>query len=200
MVKSRVTIARTMPIVTAGIRATLEATEFEVVAVDESRLVEWASDGGIVILEVGGRDELELVAELRRGAPHAHIIAIVAKSPNGLIREALGAGATSSIPLGNDIESIVIALRAAQVQLAVLPEAVGRALADAPVPDSTLVLEPAQKRWLEQLAAGVTVDQIASEAGYSPRAMYRLLNDVYAKLGVEGRVAALVVAARHGLI
>jgi DNA-binding NarL/FixJ family response regulator len=53
--------------------------------------------------------------------------------------------------------------------------------------------------WLGDLAAGETVARIADEAGYSERAMFRRLREVYERLGVTSRAEAIVVAERLGL-
>jgi DNA-binding NarL/FixJ family response regulator len=50
--------------------------------------------------------------------------------------------------------------------------------------------------WLRDLAAGATVVHIADHYGYSERAMFRRLHDLYARLGASGRAQALVAAQR----
>ena len=53
--------------------------------------------------------------------------------------------------------------------------------------------------WLTALARGVTVARLADESGYSERAMFRRLHDLYARLGVRNRSEAISEAARLGL-
>ena len=53
--------------------------------------------------------------------------------------------------------------------------------------------------WLAELASGETVARIADETGYSERAMFRRLHEVYERLGVSGRTEAIVAAERLGL-
>jgi DNA-binding NarL/FixJ family response regulator len=53
--------------------------------------------------------------------------------------------------------------------------------------------------WLADLAAGETVARIAHETGYSERAMFRRLREVYERLGVTSRTEAIVAAERLGL-
>jgi DNA-binding CsgD family transcriptional regulator len=51
---------------------------------------------------------------------------------------------------------------------------------------------------LQQLAGGITVAQLAHRAGYSERAMYRLLRGLYIKLDVKTRTEALMLARARG--
>lgn len=55
-----------------------------------------------------------------------------------------------------------------------------------------------QLSWLRQLANGSTVADIAAEAGYSERAMYRLLRALYHQLGVRTRMQAVMRAQDAG--
>jgi DNA-binding NarL/FixJ family response regulator len=54
--------------------------------------------------------------------------------------------------------------------------------------------------WLRQLAAGVTVAQLAERVGYSERAMFRMLNDLYRRMKVANRLEALIHAHDRGWI
>lgn len=48
------------------------------------------------------------------------------------------------------------------------------------------------------LASGITVARIAEQAGYSERAMFRHLKQLYVRLGVQGRYDLLETAHRRG--
>ncbi|MCJ7725810.1 MAG: hypothetical protein MUP76_05410 [Acidimicrobiia bacterium] len=54
--------------------------------------------------------------------------------------------------------------------------------------------------WLIALSRGTTVVRLADDAGYSERAMFRRLADLYARLGARGRTEALITAERLGLL
>ena len=54
--------------------------------------------------------------------------------------------------------------------------------------------------WLKDLSRGATVVHIAAHYGYSERAMFRRLHDLYARLGVSGRSQALVAAQRFRVL
>ena len=57
---------------------------------------------------------------------------------------------------------------------------------------------PSEVDWLRMLANGSTVKQVADRAGYSERMMFRLLRDLYGRLGVRGRVEAILLARKRG--
>ncbi len=46
--------------------------------------------------------------------------------------------------------------------------------------------------WLRRLTEGISVSRLADRAGYSERMMFRLLNQTYAKLGVDNRTKAII--------
>jgi DNA-binding NarL/FixJ family response regulator len=74
-------------------------------------------------------------------------------------------------------------------------EVVARAAEPAPVE-----LTPEDRSWLRELAAGATIVDLALQAGYSERAMYRLLRGLYDRMGVGDRTGALLAASRWGLL
>ncbi|MCX4857503.1 hypothetical protein [Streptomyces canus] len=55
-----------------------------------------------------------------------------------------------------------------------------------------------QIAWLRQLSEGWTVARLALDTGYSERAMYRLLQALYQKVGVSTRLEAIVLAHDKG--
>jgi DNA-binding NarL/FixJ family response regulator len=63
---------------------------------------------------------------------------------------------------------------------------------------SARLLSAERLSWLRALAAGSTVARLADEAGYSERAMFRLLSALYRDMGVGGRVEALMRARDEG--
>jgi DNA-binding NarL/FixJ family response regulator len=100
------------------------------------------------------------------------------------------------------------AFREALRGVSVLPTAVLRTLTEPvrPTPDSEdeprarrqQSLAPHEIAWLRDLANGATVAQLAKQAGYSERAMFRLLRQVYARLQVRNRTQALLHARQQG--
>ncbi len=196
---TQVAIVRTMPIVRQGIEATFVGTEFRSAEINESELREWARQGGSVLIEVHGASDLELIADLRSVSVDTVVITLVAPGSERLVEACLGAGANSAVHLESDTAGILLALRAAAGQLTVLPQSVGWRLTDGFL-DRTHSLSEMEVEWLQWLAAGRTVRQVADAAGYSSREMFRLLNRCYRKLGEQSRIKALLKAARLGVI
>lgn len=67
-------------------------------------------------------------------------------------------------------------------------------------PHAGVEISDEEADWLTDLAAGATVVRLADDYGYSERAMFRRLHDLYTRLGVTNRTEALVTAQRLGLI
>jgi DNA-binding NarL/FixJ family response regulator len=95
---------------------------------------------------------------------------------------------------------LAVAAAAADRNVLVSMEAAARLVPETHVHRAGPVVTPEEARWLRDLAKGVTVARLADEVGYSERAMFRRLADLYARLGVTGRAEAMVAAERHGLL
>lgn len=67
-------------------------------------------------------------------------------------------------------------------------------------PHAGVELSEEEAEWLGDLARGATVVQLADDFGYSERAMFRRLHELYTRLGVSNRTEALVTAQRLGLL
>ena len=106
---------------------------------------------------------------------------------------------TAALPADSSEQEIVIAVKAAHRALSCVPTSAARAFAGASngqVPPFTR----AELSWLRALADNVTVASLARASGYSQREMYRLLADLYARLGAATRTDALLRADRLGLL
>jgi DNA-binding NarL/FixJ family response regulator len=90
------------------------------------------------------------------------------------------------------------AFRAAGEGSALLPTDVVRALADQGAENAASADHLSQQEisWLRDLANEVSVGQIAEDTGYSERMLFRLLRDLYTKLG--NRTEALMLARQRG--
>lgn len=114
---------------------------------------------------------------------------------------ALRAGARGVIARSSPLADLVGAVRAVTHGLTVIPPEVARQLVSlVSDPQAHTELSSAEQRWLEALADGRTVTQIANESGYSRRAMHGKLDLLYSKMGVANHEQALVKAAHWGLL
>ncbi|MYE55964.1 MAG: hypothetical protein F4X30_02655 [Acidimicrobiaceae bacterium] len=68
---------------------------------------------------------------------------------------------------------------------------------EAAVPEG---LDERELKLLKQLAGGVPVADLAAQAGYSERSIYRAMSGLWQKLGVQGRKEGVEKAALEGLL
>lgn len=132
-------------------------------------------------------EDIVLVALLREAGPRSY-------------EEALRAGASGAVSWEAPPETVIKVLRAALDEHCLLPVTLARALLvnDNTVDVTDISLEEA--RWLQMLATGATVAELARHASYSEREMFRLLNRLYQRMGARNRMEALLIAARSGLL
>ncbi|MGM1063119.1 hypothetical protein [Saccharothrix sp. Mg75] len=126
-----------------------------------------------------------------------------------LLRETTGTAAAAAIRVGADgvcawdstTEQLVVTITAAASGFVMLPASIALQLVrpERRIPDDLAWVSDSQLRWLHELGRGSTIAHLARTAGYSERAMHRLLRDLYSRLGVHNRSDALVLAARCGL-
>jgi len=105
----------------------------------------------------------------------------------------------AALPAESAEDDIVIAVKAAHRALSCLPTAAARVLTGA-LEERTPSLTDNERVWLRALAESVTVASLARSCGYSEREMYRLLGELYRRLGVTTRTEALLRADRLGLL
>ena len=187
-----VAVAETAASFRRGIDASLEKAGFLPVGLDDAPDAVLATlrfpEGCDAVADFAGTGVV-VIALLPEPTPEAHA-------------HAFAHGAAGTVDWNADPEEIVAALRAALEGRTRLPIEVARALADewpslhAPRPEVT----EEEAEWLAYLAAGMTVARLADDTGYSERAMFRKLHDLYGRLGVTGRAEAIVAAERLGLL
>ncbi|MEK7252045.1 MAG: LuxR C-terminal-related transcriptional regulator [Actinomycetota bacterium] len=159
--------------------------------------------------EPGDADAVLLALRIPEGCEAADALVAAGKVVVALLPDPTPAGhahafehgVASATPWDADPSEIVAALTHAIEGWTRLPVATVAALAaewpgaHTPRPDIT----DEEIGWLAELASGETVARIADETGYSERAMFRRLHEVYERLGVSGRTEAIVAAERLGL-
>jgi DNA-binding NarL/FixJ family response regulator len=146
-------------------------------------------------------DDTEAAARLRADAlaasPGAGCVVLVAEPDPARYRQLLASG-TSALPSDSSDDDVVLAVEAAARALTCLPAAALRAAGrdDGHPP----AVSRREVSWLRSLGGGDTVAGVARTAGYSQREMYRLLRDLYGRLGAGNRTEALLRADRLGLL
>ena len=196
----QVAVIDPLPLFRDGAMAALAATGYEVGA--PADVVAWVRRvrEAIVVLTVQVEADWRVLANLTEvgSAAHSVVVLLGDDSPAAGVR-AVSTGARSVLSRQVSAEKLLRALAATADGQAVLPPEVvaslaGGAAAGAGSPAPTAE----QLGWLRALAAGRTVAELASQAGYSERAMFRLLRSLYREMGVNGKVAALIRAQRLG--
>jgi len=163
----------------------------------------WAARDGdrALILTLDPPHDAGLIARLKDLNPELRVLALVKGPSLTAFTDALREGATAAATWHETPEKVIEVLLGVLQDYCVLPAEVVRALvatngAPVDVPQVTAV----EIRWLQSLADGVTVAELAKQASYSEREMFRLLQRLYRRMGTRTRVAAIVKAARTGLL
>ncbi len=201
---TRVGIVDDRPAVSRGITITLEADNF---LVDEhvTDIDEWLTVGGRRLILLGtcrNSDQMELLARLHtpryEGVP---VVVLLADASIAVYRRCLLAGAAGMVDQNESLDYICRVVRASADGWLLLPAAVSTAISlGSDVRQPGVQKGDRETRWLQALADGSTVSEIAVAEGYSEREMYRLLNQLYSRLGVQNRTRAIVHAAQRGLV
>ena len=158
-------------------------------------------DVALVDLRMPRLSGVELLREVRRGALDTRVL-ILSAELDGAMRSALeDAGAAGCLPKSAGAEEIADAVVAA---------ARGRPLRSdttepppAPIPPGAEELRPLSERELEILrlvAEGDSAPQIAGRLYLSPTTVSTHLRNIYRKLDVPDRAAAVAKALRGGLL
>jgi DNA-binding NarL/FixJ family response regulator len=166
-------------------------------------LVGWgppAAPGGIIVTVNPVADDKTL-PRLRETWPGAVIVAVLVESPPAAYALSIVLGASVAVGREESPQRIAEALGAALDRRTIMPTAVAASLARGTARmDRLPELSADQLSWLNSLAQGGSVTDLARSAGFSRRQMHRELQDLYTRLGAGGRAEALVAAARHGLL
>lgn len=164
-------------------------------------LFDWAArrTSSLVLLSMVGAPEWRLLAGVREAGLTPPVVALIdVSSPREGVR-AVRAGARSVLLRSAAADLLRRTVEATLDGQAVLPAAVMDLLAATDRPDHENVTGD-RIAWLAHLAAGGTVAQLATRAGYSERAMFRLLTALYRDIGVRNRMEAIMQARDCGWI
>jgi DNA-binding NarL/FixJ family response regulator len=176
-------------------------------------LQQWVADRHDVaaaLVTLSAPQDCETLRSLRAVRPDCVLVALLQDSGVTAYLEALRAGASAAVPWEAEPELIVKVLRVALEGYSLLPLPVTRALVTATMAAAMTATGPSFRevpaltnqdlKRLQLLAEGGTVVDLARQVGYSEREMFRLLHDLYHRMGVDNRSEALVKAAQWGLL
>ncbi|WP_238005905.1 DNA-binding response regulator [Dactylosporangium sp. AC04546] len=159
-----------------------------------------ARPGGMVLLTLDSAADVDRVAALCRMRPRPLVVALPSSDVSSLGVRALQAGARSVVARAATVPALQRAVSATLDGEAVMPVGVADLLLTGR--PARLPRRPAptaqQVAWLLELSRGRTVASLAAEAGYSERAMYRLLQALYQQIGVSTRLEAIMLGREAG--
>jgi DNA-binding NarL/FixJ family response regulator len=193
----RVAIADPLPLFRTGIAAALRVEGYPVSEPED--LLEWSAGGepALVVIGLTTAVQWHLLSDLGRERPAVRTVALL--NDEAAASRAVLSGAAAVLPRGVSAAHLRDACRAVLRGECMLPAAVVRDLLRRVARwDDEVRLADHELRWLRDLAQGHTVATVAAQAGYSERMMFRLLRDLYAKLGVANRTEAMLLAREHG--
>jgi two-component system nitrate/nitrite response regulator NarL len=206
----RVFVVDDHPLYREGLtRAIKERPEFELVG--EAEDGQQALEGirqlqprvAVVDVRMPGLDGVALAAAVRRDRVPTRILLLSAVTDSALVYDAIEAGASGYLSKEAGRDSICNAIARAARGEAVLAESVQTGLArqirnrrDVRAP----VLTSREREVLVRVAAGSSTPEIAKALIVSPATVKTHLQNLYAKLDVSDRAAAVAEAMRQGLL
>ena len=211
----RVVLADDQPLIRSALRALLEDVE-DFTVVDEAAdgadavraVVRHRPDVAVLDIRMPRLDGLAATRRIRAEAPGTAVIMLTTYDLDEYVFEAVRAGAAGFLLKDGDADELVRAIRAAVRGDALMsPAALRRLMAEftrAPEPDPEAVrlvatLTEREREVLEQMATGLSNDEIASELVVSLATVKTHVGNVLTKLGVRDRTQAVVVAHDAGL-
>ena len=180
-----------------GVAAALHRAGYRPVV--PTSLVDWAArQECTLVVTTDDERSLALLRGVIEAGADARAVVLV-QSPGSDRYRSLFRHCAAALPAESAEDDIVIAVKAAHRALSCLPTTAARTLTGA-LEERAPALTNNERVWLRALAESVTVASLARSSGYSEREMYRLLGELYRRLGVSTRTEALLRADRLGLL
>lgn len=202
MAEQRIGVVGGTPMWKRGVSAVLADAGYR--AVEYPDLSEWrpGSGGRAVLLHVTAASDLAPLSDLTDAHPHIPVVVVAPELGVAEFAASVRAGALSAISADETVEMLLAVLEHAIAGRASAAPSIMRALSMriAAGFGEALSIDDGSVAWIRSLAAGSTVSQLAFDAGFSEREMFRLLGELYVRIGVRNRTEAIVWASRHGLL
>ncbi|CAM5284440.1 Response regulator transcription factor OS=Streptomyces tendae OX=1932 GN=GUR47_06695 PE=4 SV=1 [Streptomyces tendae] len=217
----RVLVADDEPMIRAGVRAVLAtAADIEVVAEagDGHGAVELARRHrpAVAVLDIRmpGLSGIEAAAEIRAGVPDTKVLMLTTFGEDDYILQALGGGAAGFLIKSGEPEELVAGVRAVAEGAAYLsPKVAARVVAHlastgagalagrrSAARDRVAALTGREREVLALVGSGLSNGQIARRLHVVEGTVKAHVSSVLARLGVDNRAAAAVVAHEAGII
>lgn len=177
--------------------------------VAEARSLLAGVDMAVFDLDLPDGNGADLIRELHVASPGAQVLVLTASAGRRDLARAVAAGAGGVLHKSAPIAEIIASMRRlwageplhAPHELVALLREVGEEQArDRTVRDAFSRLTPREHQVLVALATGLGDKEIAVRLGVRQETVKTHMANVFAKLGVESRMQALIVAVRHGVV
>ena len=151
-------------------------------------------------------DGLGALQRIRAAQPEIAIVILASNDEDYWLMRSLKAGARAYLPKDAAPETLFNTIRAAVRGESLLqPEILGRVLAHTDIPRVTsryprVSLTSRELEILRNVASGSRNKEIAIHLSITSRTVKAHLENIYAKLGVDSRTAAVTVALQRGLL
>lgn len=209
----RVLVADDHPLFRSGMRALLAA-------VPDTQLVGEAATGeeavalaaelqpvvALMDLQMPGVGGVEATRRILEASPHVGVLVVTMLEDDYSVFQAMRAGARGYVLKDADEEDVLRAIRAVGRGEAILSPALARRLADffaaprpAAPPRAFPELTQREREVLDLIAQGVGNAEIAERLVLSPKTVRNHISNVFSKLQVADRAAAIVRARKAGL-
>lgn len=168
---------------------------------EPENLLQWAAEQQqtAILITLQSPQDWVLLRQLRSARPELILVALLPEGSVEMYVRAVEGEAAAAVARDALPETVAQVFHAAVKGMSILPVEVVRALTKSPAADKEpSSLESRQVEWLRALSNGITITQLAESAGYSERAMYRLLRDLYQRMRVANRTEAVLKASRAG--
>ena len=208
----KILIADDHLIIRKGLRLILE-TE------DDFELVGEASDGNealslckklkpdvvLMDLRMPNMDGLTAIEKLRAEQPEVAVVILTTFNEDELMLRGLQSGARGYLLKDTDRNTLFDTIRAAaRGETLLKPEIMSRVLSQTSKPkaesNESIHLTERELEVLASVARGERSKEIANQLGISERTVKAHLANIYDKLGVDSRAAAIAVAAQKGIL
>jgi DNA-binding NarL/FixJ family response regulator len=155
-------------------------------------------------LELPGMSGLEGIARIREISPASQIIVLTVHEENDVVFDALCAGASGYLlkPASGEriVEAIFTAMRGGAPMNALIARRVLETFTQLVRPRGEYGLTDRETEILQLLTEAKSQKQIARQLGLSPHTVDTHLRNIYAKLYVRSRTAAVAKALRERLV
>jgi DNA-binding NarL/FixJ family response regulator len=209
----RVLLADDHRLVREGLRRTLADAGLEVVGEaedgEQAQQLTIRLRPDVVLMDVSmpGSDGIAVTRRLRSRAPETRVVILTMHDDPELLERAWAAGAVGYLVKDASGADVVEGVRRAHAGARAISPSLSAAATrtaagedEDPEPASAPGLSDRERQVLQLLADGQRPTEVADRLVISPKTVRNHIGNIYAKLGVNDRSQAIVVALRRGLI